>query len=41
MYDFAVHEFTQEQNGSPYFSPIVRQLDKLTETPIHGLSVKN
>ena len=41
MYDFAVHECTQEQNGSPYFSPIVRQIDKLTETPIHGLSVKN
>ena len=28
MYDFAVHECTQEQNGSPYFSPIVRQIDR-------------
>ena len=28
MYDFAVHECTQEQNGSPYFCPIVRQIDR-------------
>ena len=25
MYDFPVHDYTQEQNGSPYFSSIVRQ----------------
>ena len=24
MFDFAVHDCTQEQNGSPYFSSIVR-----------------
>ena len=25
MYDFPAHDYTQEQNGSPYFSSIVRQ----------------
>ena len=25
MYDFPLHDYTQEQNGSPYFSSIVRQ----------------
>ena len=25
MYDFSVHDCTQDQNGSPYFSSIVRQ----------------
>ena len=40
MYDFAVHECTQEQNGSPNFSSIVRQIDKLTETPFRGVAVK-
>ena len=25
MYDFPVHDCTQEQNGSPYFSSIVRR----------------
>ena len=25
MYEFPVHDCTQEQNGSPYFSPIVRR----------------
>ena len=25
MYDFPVHDYTQEQNGSPYFSSIVQQ----------------
>ena len=24
MYDFSMHDFTQEQNGSPYYSSIVR-----------------
>ena len=40
MYDFAVHECTPEQNGSPNFSSIVRQIDKLTETPFRGVAVK-
>ena len=25
MYDFPVHDYTQKQNGSPYFSSIIRQ----------------
>ena len=25
MYDSPVHDYTQEQNGSPYFSSIIRQ----------------
>ena len=25
MYDFPVHDYTSEQNGSPYFSSIVPQ----------------
>ena len=25
MYDFPVHDYTQEQNGSPYFSSTIRQ----------------
>ena len=41
MYDFAVHECAQEQNGSPNVSSIVRQIDKLTETPFRGVAVKN
>ena len=28
MYDFAVHECILEQNGSPNFSSIVRQIDR-------------
>ena len=25
MYDFPVHDYTLEQNGSPYFSSVIRQ----------------
>ena len=25
MYDFPVHDYTQEQNGSPYFSSIIQR----------------
>ena len=25
MYDFPVHDYTQEQNGSPYFSSVVQK----------------
>ena len=30
MYDFPVHDYTQKQNGSPYFSSIIRQCEWLS-----------